>query len=173
MAKILVAFFSRNDENYVGYNKKFIEVGHTEVAANKIRELVDADLFKITMKKPYSEKYDVCMAESRADLDADARPELVSMPVSIDRYDTIILAYPNYWGTMPMAVFTFLEAFDFSGKTILPLCTNEGSDMGKSEEHIKKLCPGAKLGTGLPLCGSGVEASKPFIENWLRENGVI
>jgi hypothetical protein len=173
MAKTLIAYFSRRDENQVGYSKKFLEKGHTEIAADKIRELIDADKFEIAMKKPYSREYSACMEESKRDYYSDARPELVSLPVSLDRYDTVILAYPNYWGTMPMAVFTFLEAFDFSGKKLLPLCTNEGSDMGRSERDIEKLCPKAILGTGLPLCGSGVDTSKPHIERWLKENGLL
>ncbi|MBQ7598004.1 MAG: hypothetical protein IJU56_05440 [Clostridia bacterium] len=74
---------------------------------------------------------------------------------------------------MPMAVFTFLEAFDFSGKTILPLCTNEGSGMGSSERDIQKLCPTAKLAKGLSLNGSNVQNNKGQISAWLQANGLI
>ena len=69
----------------------------------------------------------------------------MSWPDGIDEYDNIVLAYPNYWGTMPMAVFTFLEKYDLSGKTILPLCTNEGSGMGHSEQDIAKIAKGATV----------------------------
>ena len=95
------------------------------------------------------------------------------MPESIDEYDTIILAYPNYWGTMPMAVFTFLEAFDFTGKTILPLCTNEGSGMGGSERDIKKTCPGADVKAGLPITGSQAANSKVSVQKWLSANDLL
>ena len=173
MAKTLIAYFSRADENYFGGSMRYIEVGNTEVAVGKIRELIDADVFKIEMVKPYSKVYMTCIEEAKADLRAKARPELVSMPESIDEYDTIILAYPNYWGTMPMAVFTFLEKFDFSGKTILPLCTNEGSGMGGSERDIAKACPGASFAKGLSISGSSVAGSKPQIEKWLKSNGLI
>ena len=101
-----------------------------------------------------------------------ARPELVSTPESIDEYDNVVLAYPNYWGTMPMAVFTFLEAFDFSGKTILPLCTNEGSGMGGSERDIKKACPGADVKKGLSITGSQAAESRANVEMWLSANGL-
>ena len=74
---------------------------------------------------------------------------------------------------MPMAVFTFLEAFDFSGKTILPLCTNEGSGMGSSESDIRKLCPGASVKRGLPLHGSSVDRADTQIEGWLKSNGLM
>ncbi len=173
MAKILTAFFSRADENYFGGSMRYIEVGNTEVVAGKIRELIDTDVYKIEMVKPYSKAYMTCIEEAKADLRAKARPELVSVPESIDAYDTIILAYPNYWGTMPMAVFTFLEKFDFSGKTILPLCTNEGSGMGISERDIAKACSGAKIAKGLPVTGSSAAGSKPQIEKWLKSNGLI
>ena len=141
MAKTLIAFFSRADENYFGGAMRYVKVGNTEIVANIIKDLILADSFKIEMKNPYSPVYMTCIEEAKKDLRAKARPELVSVPESIDEYDTVILAYPNYWGTMPMAVYTFLESFDFSGKTILPLCTNEGSGMGSSEREIKKTCP--------------------------------
>ena len=95
------------------------------------------------------------------------------MPDSIDGYDTIVLAYPNYWGTMPMAVFTFLENFDFSGKTILPLCTNEGSGMGGSERDIKRSCPGATVKSGLAITGSSAANAKSAVQRWLSANGLL
>ena len=173
MAKTLIAFFSRADENYFGGAMRYVKVGNTEIVAGIIRDLIPADTFKIEMKDPYSPVYMTCIEEAKKDLRAKARPELVSMPESIDEYDTVILAYPNYWGTMPMAVFTFLEKFDFSGKTILPLCTNEGSGMGGSERDIKKACPGATVKKGLPITGSAAANSKSSVERWLKANGLM
>ena len=173
MAKTLIAFFSRADENYFGGAMRYVKVGNTEIVAGIIRDLIPADTFKIEMKDPYSPVYMTCIEEAKKDLRAKARPELVSMPESIDEYDTVILAYPNYWGTMPMAVFTFLEKFDFSGKTILPLCTNEGSGMGGSERDIRKTCPGATVKKGLPITGSAAANSKSSVERWLKANGLM
>ena len=173
MAKTLIAFFSRADENYFGGAMRYVKVGNTEIVAGIIKDLVPADTFKIEMKNPYSPVYMTCIEEAKKDLRAKARPELVSMPESIDEYDTVILAYPNYWGTMPMAVYTFLENFDFSGKTILPLCTNEGSGMGSSEREIKKTCPGAVVKKGLPITGSAAASSKSSVERWLKANGLM
>ena len=173
MAKTLIAFFSRADENYFGGAMRYVKVGNTEIVAGIIKELIPADTFKIEMKNPYSPVYMTCIEEAKKDLRAKARPELVSMPASIDEYDTVILAYPNYWGTMPMAVYTFLENFDFTGKTILPLCTNEGSGMGSSEREIKKTCPGADVKKGLPITGSAAASSKSSVERWLKANGMI
>ena len=173
MAKTLIAFFSRADENYFGGAMRYVKVGNTEIVAGIIEDLILADTFKIEMKNPYSPVYMTCIEEAKKDLRAKARPELVSVPESIDEYDTVILAYPNYWGTMPMAVYTFLENFDFSGKTILPLCTNEGSGMGSSEREIKKTCPGADVKKGLPITGSAAANSKSSVERWLKANGLI
>ncbi len=173
MARTLIAFFSRADENYFSGTMRYVKVGNTEIVCDIIKELTGADSFRIEMKNPYSPVYMTCIEEAKKDLRAKARPELVAMPESIDEYDTIILAYPNYWGTMPMAVFTFLEAFDFTGKTILPLCTNEGSGMGGSERDIKKACPGAIVKNGLPITGSKAADSKASVQKWLSANGLV
>lgn len=173
MAKTLIAFFSRADENYFSGAMRYVKVGNTEIVVNLMKEQIGADTFKIEMKDPYSPVYMTCIDEAKEDLRTGARPELVSMPESIDEYDTMVLAYPNYWGTMPMAVFTFLEHFDFSGKAILPLCTNEGSGMGSSERDIRRTCPGAEVKKGLAITGSAAANSKSSVERWLSANGLL
>ncbi len=173
MAKTLIAFFSRADENYFGGAMRYVKVGNTEIVCGIIKELTGADSFKIEMKTPYSPVYMTCIEEAKKDLRANARPELVSYPDSLGEYDTVILAYPNYWGTMPMAVVTFLEKYDFSGKTILPLCTNEGSGMGSSERDIRKYAPGAELKKGLSVTGSQAADAKGAVQKWLAENGLL
>ena len=173
MAKNLIAFFSRADENYFGGSMRYVKVGNTEIVCGILKELIDADVFRIEMKTPYSPVYMTCIEEAKKDLRAKARPELTCLPESIDGYDTVVLAYPNYWGTMPMAVYTFLEAFDFTGKTILPLCTNEGSGMGASEREIRKVCPGAAVRPGLPITGSSAADSAQSVKRWLSANGLM
>ena len=167
MTKQLVVFYSRADENYVNGQIKMLEVGNTEIAAGIIRELTGADVFKLEQASPYAVGYNECIAQAQEDQRADARPQLKAFPDQIDRYDVIYLGYPNYWSTMPMAVFTFLEHFDFSGKTIRPFCTHEGSGMGSSEQDIKKLCPGAVVEKGLAIRGGNVTRSKEAIKEWL------
>ncbi len=173
MAKTLIAFFSRADENYFGGSMRYVKVGNTEIVCNLMAGLIDADLFKIEMEEPYSPDYMTCIDQAKKDLRAKARPQLTNYLDGIDDYDTIVLAYPNYWGTMPMAVFTFLERYDFTGKTILPLCTNEGSGMGSSERDIKKVAHGAIVKSGLPVNGSSVANSQGIVSDWLRENGLL
>lgn len=165
----LIVFFSRKDENYVNGGLKTLETGNTEVAAGMLQELTGADIFKIEPQQAYSKDYNECIAQAQADQKRNARPELVTYPDSIDSYEIIYLGYPNYWGTMPMAVFTFLEHFDFAGKTILPFCTHEGSGMGSSVSDIRKLCSGAVVETGLAIHGSSVEKSRKKIMDWVEE----
>ena len=173
MAKTLIAFFSRADENYFGGAMRYVKVGNTEIVVGLMKELIEADSFKIEMKDPYSPVYMTCIEQAKKDFRAGVRPALKSLPESIDEYDTIVLAYPNYWGTMPMAVVTFLEAFDFTGKTVLPLCTNEGSGMGSSERDIKKYAPGVVLKKGLSITGSQAANSKSSVQRWLTANGLM
>ena len=173
MAKTLIAFFSRADENYFGGAMRYVKVGNTEIVANMMKDMITTDTFKIEMKEPYSPVYMTCIDQAKKHLRSNSRPELVRLQDSIDEYDTIILGYPNYWGTMPMAVFTFLEAFDFSGKTILPFCTNEGSRMGKSEKDIRKICVNANVVAGLSIKGSKAEDSGDSVRKWLNKNGLI
>lgn len=169
MAAIIV-YFSRRGENYVSGVLKELPVGNTEAAAGMIRELTGAELFQIEPVQPYSKSYNDCIAAAQADQRRDARPELKRYPESLDGYDIIYLGYPNYWGTMPMCVFTFLEHFDLTGKTICPFCTHEGSGMGRSEADIQRLCPGAAVKTGLALHGGSIQHAKPDIEEWLKTN---
>lgn len=166
MAK-LVAFFSRADENYFGGAYRYITVGNTEKAANMIAEMTGADIFKIEQKIPYAADYNTCIAEAKRDKNAKARPELVTMLTNMDTYDEIYLGYPNYWGTMPMAVYTFLEAYDFTGKTIYPFCTHEGSGLASTERDIKNTAKGATVAKGLAIHGSSVDSSEKMIERWL------
>ena len=173
MAKTLIAFFSRADENYFGGAMRYVKVGNTEIVVNGMKEMLDADIFKIEMEDPYSPVYMTCIDEAKKDKQKNARPELKDYPGSIDGYDTIILGYPNYWGTMPMAVFTFLERYDFAGKTILPFCTNEGSGMGSSEGDIRKAAKGADVKKGLPITGSNAANAGQAVKEWLSDNGIM
>ena len=173
MRKTLIAFFSRADENYFGGAMRYIKVGNTEIVCNLMKDMIEADTFRIEMKEPYSPVYMTCIEEAKKHLREKARPELVRYPDSLDEYDTVILAYPNYWGTIPMAVATFLERYDFTGKTILPLCTNEGSGMGGSEKTIRQCAPGATVKKGLPVTGSYAAESGESVRRWLKANGLL
>lgn len=169
MPNELIIFYSRADENYSSGILKNLEVGNTEVAAEIIKNLTGAETFKIEQDSPYSKDYNKCIAEAQADQRANARPKLKTHPENIDDYNVIYLGYPNYWGTMPMAVFTFLEKFDFGGKVIKPFCTHEGSGLGRSVDDIKKLCPKATVEKGLAIFGSSVNRAENDIKKWIKE----
>lgn len=166
MAK-LVAYYSRAGENYFGDGLHYIEEGNTEKVAKMIAEATGADLFKIEQKEPYSEDYMICINEAKKDLQAHARPELVFMPENIDQYDEIYLGYPNYWGDLPMAVYTFIENYDWNGKTVHPFCTYEGSGLGATESKVKKACKGANVTKGLAVEGGSADYAKSEVEKWV------
>lgn len=166
MAK-LILFFSRAGNNYVSGAIKKLNIGNTEVVANIIHDLTGAEMFKVEMAVPYSAEYSECIEQAKQDKTRDARPELKTYPESLDAYDTIYLGYPNYWGTIPMALFTVLEKYDFSGKIIKPFCTHEGSGMGSSERDIQKLCSGATVEKGLAIVGARVNEANSLIKQWI------
>jgi len=155
MAKTLIAYYSRRGENYVNGSIRELKLGNTEVVAAKIKALLpESDMFRIDTTYEYSKSYMTCIEEAKQELHDQVRPEVKDPLESIDEYDTIILGYPNWWGTMPMVCYTFLESYDFTGKTIIPFCTNEGSGMGASERFIKRLCPTANVLPGTPIHGA-------------------
>ena len=173
MSKILVVYFSRSGNNYVSGNIVNLTEGNTSVVAHKIQRLVGAELFEIKPVKGYVADYDEATRVAQKELETNVRPEIAKPFPNISKYDTIILGYPCWWDTMPMAVMTFLESFDFSGKKILPFCTHEGSGMGRSESDLKKLCKGAEFVRGLPIKGSTASSSDSKVESWLKENGLL
>ena len=165
--KKLVAFYSRADENYFSGSCRYISVGNTEKVANMIAQVIGADLFHIKQATPYAADYQTCIDQAKRDLRSNARPELTKQLESIDQYEEIYLGYPNYWGDMPMAVYTFLEHFDWKGKTIHPFCTHEGSGLSGTEKKIEKTCKGATVTKGLAIHGSYVDSAKAAVENWV------
>lgn len=168
MSKVLVAYYSRAHENYFGGSIQDIKVGNTEVVANKLAVLLNADTFKIEQLQPYSKHYDECTKQAQTDLRSGARPELKEYLEAIDAYDEIYLGYPNYWGTCPVAVFTFLERYDFTNKVIHPFCTNEGSGLGNSVSDIQKECDGI-IEEGLGIRGSDVNECDNALKDWINK----
>lgn len=162
----LVAFYSRADENYFSGSYKTVSVGNTEKIAKMIAEKTGAELFKIEQETPYSADYQACIAEAQKDLRSSARPKIIALPENLDEYDEIYLGYPNYWGDMPMAVYTFLEAFDWNGKTIHPFCTHEGSGLSGTVRKIEGVCKGATVTKGLAVQGGRVDGAKAQVESW-------
>lgn len=166
--KILVAYFSHKGQNYSNGTIVELKQGNTAVVADMLAESVNAKVFEIQTVKDYPFEYNECTVAAKEELRANSRPELLN-DVDVSEYDVIILGYPNWWGTMPMAVWTFLDNHDFTGKEIIPLCTHEGSGMGNSEADLKKLVLGADIKKGLAIHGSSVKDSKNKIIEWFQK----
>ena len=169
MAKVLTVFYSRKGENYFPDGIRSIEKGNTAWAAEHIQAAVGGDLFEIDTVKPYSGNYRECVGQSVQEAKTNARPEIKGYVEDMEAYDTIFVCFPCWCGTAPMCVFTFLEHYDLSGKKVIPLCTNEGSGMAKSEGDIQKSCPGAVVLPGLSVRGHLCESSAEEIGAWAKE----
>ena len=170
MSKILIVYYSRKGENYWNGGLKTIDKGNTERVAEFIQKTVGGELFEVETVKPYSESYMTCIEEAKQELRTNARPEIKAFPEHFEDYDTIFVGYPNWWGTMPMCMFTLLEKYDFSGKTVIPFCTNEGSGMGSSERDLKKICKNAKFKRGLSIHGAESENSEEKVSTWAKKS---
>ncbi|WP_294474791.1 flavodoxin [uncultured Ruminococcus sp.] len=169
-ANILVAYFSRADENYsVGT----IEVGNTQILAEYIVDEVGADSFHIETVTPYPADYDECCDVAKQELNDKARPEITSS-VDMEQYDIVFLGYPIWWGDMPMAVYTFMESYDWSGKVVIPFCTHEGSGLSGTDSSIASVT-GAQVLTAIDMRGSTAQKlnddTKQTVRTWLDDLG--
>ena len=165
----LVAFFSRADENYgVGY----IEKGNTHIVAEMIAAETGADMFHIETQKPYPANYSQCIEVARNEKASNARPAIKG-DIRVEDYEVIYLGYPNWWGEMPMAVYTIIERHDWHGKTIVPFCTHEGSGLSGTERRIRSACEGANVLEGLAIRGTIVQTepatARKAVDSWLEK----
>lgn len=170
--KILVAFFSHTGENFFAGEIRRIEKGNTHIAAEMIADICKADMFEIKSVDDYSDVYKECVEQAKRDYQTNSRPQLRE-DIDISIYDIIFLGYPNWCGTMPMPVWTFLENHDFTGKVICPFCTNEGSGLANSQKDIEKLVPSAERKAGLAIRGSQVKDARKEIESWIANINFI
>ena len=172
--KILVAYFSRVGNEYgVGNIKK----GNTAIVAEIIAQKTGADLFEIKTVKSYPNDYDECTKVASREKAEKARPELAATVKNFAEYDTIFIGGPIWYGDYPMAIYTFLESYDFSGKTIIPFVTHGGSGLSGVDQRITLTCPNAKQLQGFEI--RGVTAQKDFsqteskVSDWLKKIGMM
>ena len=174
VGNILIAYFSRADENY---NVGYIEKGNTQIIADMIEQQTGGTLFHIQTVIPYPESYKECTDVAQKEQNENARPELAGSIDNMADYDVIFLGYPNWWGDMPMAIYTFLESYDFSGKTIVPFCTHEGSGLSDTVKSISNTCSDAEILDGLAIRGKTAQESeeeaKETVIGWLNEIGFV
>ena len=170
MANIII-YYSRTGENYWAGSVKNISKGNTERVAEFVQEAVGGDLFEVRTVKEYAADYYQCIDEAKAELQSHARPEVVEVP-DVSGYDTIFLGYPNWWGTMPMCMYTLVEALaengGLEGKRICPFCTNEGSGLGGSVKELKKIAAGATVENGLSVIGNRAEQAQAETARWAK-----
>lgn len=166
MNKILVAYFSRGDENYGVGN---IEVGNTELLAEYIAKKLGADTFKIEPITPYPASYAECVEVATEELNNEARPEFRG-DIDMSAYDIVFLGYPIWWGDLPMICYTFLEKYDFSGKKVIPFNTHEGSGNSGTYAKVRETVKDAEvLGDGFNLTGitARTDEGKAKLDTWL------
>ena len=157
IGKVLVLYFSQS--------------GNTEAVANFIHNAVGGDIVKLETETPYPSDYDKLLDYAQEEQRENARPVLSTKIDNIDEYDTIFLGYPNWWGDMPMPIYTFLDEYDLSGKTIAPFITHGGSGLSGTPENIKEEEPNATVTEGLAVNGSNSRNSQSTVNNWLAEIG--
>ncbi len=114
-----------------------------------------------------------CVEQARRNLKEDYRPELETRVENMESYNVVFIGNPNWWGTIPMPVAAFLSEYDFSGKTIAPFCTHEGSRLGRTVTDITRLCPQSTILDGLAVRGRDVKNAQNEVSEWLRELGMI
>lgn len=167
--KCLIAYYSRKGNNYVSGSIVNLPIGNTEIIAKIINEITRGDMFRIDTRKSYPEDYEETTEVAKQELKSNARPELLNFVADMVAYKVIFLGYPIWWGTMPMAVYTFLESYDFSGKTIIPFSTHEGSGLGSSVREIVKLCPKAEVVNATSFHGGSVKNARSKVEKWIQK----
>lgn len=166
--KVLVAYFSRTGENYaVGTISK----GNTCIIAEMIAQETGGTLFEIKPEKAYPATYQECIDLAQKEKGNKARPAIKN-DIKVEGYDVIYIGYPNWWGDMPMPVYTFLEKHSWEGKTVIPFCTHEGSGLGSTPSYLKNVCKGATIGKGLAMHGSTAQTQQAkaldAVKKWLK-----
>ena len=179
-SKILIAYFTRADNikidpkvdatSSASINKKGSSYqGNVAIMADVIKDVTGGDTFSILTTEYYPTRYRDSTNTAEEEQKNNARPKLSSHVKNMKDYDVIFLGYPDWWGGLPMPVYTFLEEYDFTGKTIIPFASHEGSGLGNGPSEIEKLCPKAKVRGGLAVRGSEVDSSKADIEKWIMD----
>lgn len=147
--------------------------GNTEKIANMIHDAVGGDMFEITPETPYTDDYDDVVAQAREEQQQNLRPSLATHVDNWSDYDTVFIGYPNWWSDLPMPVFTFLEEYDFSDKTVIPFCTHGGGGFGRGVDSIQSNAEGAAFLDGLQVRDSMVDSAESDVSEWLSEIGVV
>ena len=181
--RVLVVYLSRAGENYnVGEPREgsasasyagYIDKGNTAMMAAVIAELTGGDLFELQTVTPYPEDYASMLRVAQEEIDNDARPALAANVENMADYDVVFIGYPIWHGRMPQAIYTFIEAHDLAGKTVIPFNTHEGSGQSGTQRVIEAALTGSNVLQGLAIRGKVAqedpERTRALIEPWLEE----
>lgn len=176
---ILIAYFSvpenvdtdgidaNSGASIVVKNKDVL--GNMQYMAMTIQEAIGGELFRIETKEKYPLEHETLVNQAKEEQNEEVRPELAIHIENVEQYDIIFLGYPNWWGDMPQPLYTFLEEYDFSGKTIIPFNSHGGSGFSNTIEEIKKLQPNATVkDDGLSISRNDVADSEQEITDWAK-----
>lgn len=157
-SSVLIAYFSWS--------------GNTEQVAQIIQQETAGDLFEIAPATPYTDDYDELLDIAQQEQSDDARPELAGQVENWEQYDTIFVGYPNWWSDAPMAVYTFLESYDWSGKTLVPFNTSASGGFGRSLSGLEESAPGASILDGISFTERNLGDAQSEVAAWLDELGL-
>ncbi|MBP5198389.1 MAG: NAD(P)H-dependent oxidoreductase [Lachnospiraceae bacterium] len=169
MSKILIAYFTLPGETYSGGTIIKVEKGYTETAAEYISEATGGDLYRIKQKRTYSTDHYEMIEEAKAEMESGELPDIEDIPDNLADYDTVVLAFPNWWNSLPMPVVTFLDRADLSGKKIVAFNTSGGGGFGNSMNVIRQYAPNSEIVQGLTLQGAFIENAKNVIQYWAKD----
>ena len=141
--------------------------GNTEQMAQMIQAETDGDLFEIEPATPYTDDYNTLLDVAQQEQADNARPELASQVENWESYDVVFVGYPDWWSDAPMLIYSFLEAYDWEGKTLVPFCTSGGSGFGRSLDKLPDSAPDATIVEGLHVSGSRVDGASEEIASWI------
>jgi flavodoxin len=167
--RVLLAYFSRAGENYYYGGRRNLDVGNTERLAQMIADLTEVDVHRIDAADPYPDDYDATVARNVAEQNDNARPSMADPLDSIEAYSTVLLASPIWNVRAPMIMSTFTDAYDFTGKTVLPVVTYAVSGLAGVDRDYATACPGARIGEGLAVRGEEVTQQRSQLATWLHD----
>lgn len=184
-SNILIAYFTRvgitdfpDDADVISSASLNLDdngefVGNNMLVADYVHEATGGDLFQILTVDTYPSDYDEAVDFVGEERRAGTHPTLQGQVQNMEAYDTIVLVYPNWWGTLPPPIYSFLESYDLSGKTIAPLCTHGGSSLGDTVQALRTFLPDTTILEGLAVRAADAPSAKDAVQGWLEESGIV
>ncbi len=169
-ASSALAAQSRREDMLILY---FSHSGNTRTLAEYIHNRIGGDIIELKTTTPYPADYDSVVEQAQQEQRQNIRPQISTSLPNIEKYHTVFIGYPNWWGTVPMPFFTLLETYPLGRKTVIPFCTHEGSRFGRSERDLQRLCPEARMLEGFEVRGSRVGRAQANVDAWLRKLGFL